>query len=155
MKTPRVTSPINDGRGLMQERLRHRPWALLVGCVLYNMVHGERAWLILSTLLTRWPEPADLVAEHRRQPFGVEEELERMLTPLGLQRVRARRVVDLTYAWHASSVDVVSGRVRVESLPGCGRYAAESFELFVKGRLMSRSVDKELRRYIRWARSMQ
>lgn len=149
MRTPRATSPANGGLGLMQERLRNRPWALLVGCVLYNRVQGARAWPVLSKFLRDYPTHESFVAAVQdASAKAVSSKLTAMFEPLGLQTRRAKNVVALAEAWFDQK------GVDVAKLPGCGRYAAESFEIFVRGNLVARPQDKELRRYVKWARAL-
>lgn len=145
MRTPLERSPYD----LMQERLRRRPWSLLVGCLLYNKVRGRHAWPYLAALLRKWPAPEAVVFHNDDDPKGLLADLEDLLRPLGLQRRRAKLVVALALAFRGLDTETCD----VLELPGCGRYAAESFEIFHRGRLVPRPQDKELRRYVNWARS--
>jgi len=145
MKTPLKRSPFD----LMQERLRRRPWALLVGCVLYNRTRGEHAWPVLWSFLADWRSPENVVDEYQADPQDVLDLLELRFATLGFMRRRAKAVVALSHAFIGFDLE----RGDVERLPGCGRYAAESFEIFVRGRLVPKPQDKELRRYVQWARA--
>lgn len=135
----------------MQERLRDRPWALLVGCVLYARVQGERAWPVLEGFLAAYPTHEVLRQEIRSAPIALKYALRVRFKQLGLGARRAQLVLKLTEHWDLFGVDALAGRYPVEELPGCGRYAAESFRTFVLGELVRRPQDKELRRHARWA----
>lgn len=155
MRTPAVTSPANGGLGLMQERLRNDPWALLVGCILYARVRGATAWPILCAILRRWPRPASLAAQwlmaHELMAPDPRDELEDILRPLGFQRRRAEAVWRMTMGYLRIRPHLRDA-ADVTELYGLGRYAADSWQIFVRGRIVGTPEDKELRAYVRWAR---
>lgn len=146
MRTPLVTSPLN----LFQEERRDDAWALLAGCVLHNRARGKVARPVLDELVRRYPTARSMLwrerAEVRSRP--AEEELAALFRRLGFQNVRARRILDLARAL----ADRGEAPRDVTTLPGCGRYAAESFEIFHRGVLLPRPADLELRRYVLWAK---
>lgn len=45
-------------------------------------------------------------------------------------------------------------QVRVEDLYGIGKYAADSYNMFVKGYLVEGVEDKELKNYLVWAKEL-
>ena len=54
----RPTSP--DEFGLIQEKLRHDPWRMLVAVIFLNVTTAKMALPLLSQLLERWPTPEAL-----------------------------------------------------------------------------------------------
>lgn len=144
--TPRTISPYN----LMQEAYRDDPWALLVGCILFNMVHGSKARPVLEEFLLRWPIPIWLLEQAQEDQDLVLCEMRTMFKPLGFQNRRADRVLFMTCdycdsSWNGDPLE----------LHGIGKYGADSFNIFCRGYLVEDVQDKELRNYVRWASSAQ
>jgi endonuclease III len=80
-------------------------------------------------------------------------ELYEIVEGLGLGNVRTRNLLEFSKDWCRY------GRARrrtaesIESLPGCGRYAADSWSIFIEGRRYSvRPVDRRLREYLKHER---
>ena len=144
--TPRRTSPFN----LMQERYRSDPWALLVGCILFNMVRGKKAQPIHEKFLNRWPGPLNLWWVNPEEKSGVIVEMVDMFKTLGFQNRRAQRVWKMTEDFLLLRPDVHAD-VDIEELHGIGKYGADSFNIFCRGILIEDARDKELRRYVEWA----
>ena len=97
---------------------------MLVACSLVNLTTWEQAKPALSWLRSRYIVPEVLAVAR-------EEDLHEALMPLGLWRRRSRSLIRLANAWllspPKSSNDVLK-------LPGCGRYAGDSWAIFVEGR---------------------
>lgn len=74
------------------------------------------------------------------------DELHKMIKHLGFANIRTRRIIDMSRAY-------VEGNWSTPmDLPGCGKYATDSWLIFCKGVDVDVNdlTDKELRRYIRW-----
>ena len=147
MRTPRITSPYN----LMQEEYRDDPWALLVGCILFNMVHGKKARPILEEFLKLWPNSRKLWECYEDDLLTVPLMIE-LFTPLGFQNRRAERILYMTTEFNALRPDI-NNEVDVMELNGVGKYAADSFNMFYRGYLVKDVTDKELKNYVCWAES--
>lgn len=131
---------------LFQETWRHRPFWMLVGCILVNRATWAKAEPILTTLVQTY-----------RTPTGLREAdpvlLSGMLKPLGFHNIRASRLINLSFVWSRHGHRYWSNRTANEikfNLPGCGDYAADSWAIFVKGTMTSPRVgmDKKLRKYL-------
>jgi endonuclease III len=72
--------------------------------------------------------------------------LHAMLRPLGLWRQRTRSVVRLAETFRDGRRPVTADDVL--ALPGCGRYAADSWAIFVEGRGDVEPSDRKLRWYV-------
>jgi hypothetical protein len=92
-------------------------------------------------ILMWWPSELNVLGPPRRQ---VLDTLERQLRPLGFQRRRAALIVELADAWKSHAAAVLAGEMAVEDLPGCGRYAADAFDLFVRRDLSVEPADHVL-----------
>lgn len=151
MLTPRQTSPYN----LMQERYRDNPWALLVGCILFNMVRGSKAQPVHEEFLKLWPNPyvvgADFIDPCTCVPMGLA--MRTMFKPLGFQNRRTDRIIKMTLDFLELRPDL-NPSVPIKKLSGCGKYASDSFEIFVRGKLVDDVLDKELKKYVEWARDL-
>lgn len=117
---------------LLQERWAHEgTWHCLVACVLMNRASGKAAESVAQAIFERYWSP-DLVTPDAR-PW-----LEAATRPLGLWRVRAKRITDLSTAF-------VRNACGVRDLPGVGQYAYDSYRMFCLGDLSFEPLDKELK----------
>lgn len=136
----------------MQERYRNDPWALLVGCILFNMVRGSSAQPVHEEFLRIWPNALKLVDAIEDNVFVTltRIRMERLLKPLGLFKRRTDSIIKMSEDFLRMRPDV-NHDVDVKELRGCGKYASDSFEIFVRGNIVRDVTDKELRRYVEWA----
>lgn len=132
-----------DGE-LFQERLRKEPFWMLVACSLVNLTTWQQARPAMDLILARYPTPEALAAA---EP----EDLHEVLRPLGLWRRRAVSLVRLARRW--LTVDPTS--VKIHELPGCGKYAADSWAIFVEGRTDVDPTDGKLLWYLRQLKARQ
>lgn len=126
-----------DGR-LFQEVLRAQPFWMLVACSLVNLTTWQQARPALEELVRRHAGPERLA---ELDP----EELHDVLRPLGLWRRRAVSLVRLAKAWLR---EPPTRAINVLSMPGCGRYAADSWAIFVEGRTDVDPADGKLSWYL-------
>lgn len=117
--------PVAPPRGrLFQEDLRTDPFWLLVACSLVNLTTWEAAEPVYRQLRETYVDATGLAAAR-------EEDLHDTLRPLGLWRRRSKSLVRLANAWLQGPPTRAKD---VLSLPGCGRYASDSWAIFVDGR---------------------
>lgn len=136
---------------LLQERYREDPWKMLVCCMLLNQTTRRQVDGVLDELFERWP---DSVAMAHADP----KELENVLRPLGLWRVRVGRIRNFSRQWHDYVVtrDELPPWPILVTMPGVGSYAVDSYRLFVLGEEFElMSGDKELVAYKRRERERQ
>ncbi|KAL1529298.1 hypothetical protein AB1Y20_000252 [Prymnesium parvum] len=134
--------------GLLEEVLWHRPWALLLGCILLNQTSRAQVDPVLARLLARFPDAAHLAgASSEAAAMG---EVEHILRPLGLQRLRAARVV-------CFSQEFLRGAwTKPEELPGVGKYGADAYRIFCCGEWKTtRPSDHALQWYCEWLQSTE
>ncbi|KAI8816074.1 uncharacterized protein EV422DRAFT_484449, partial [Fimicolochytrium jonesii] len=139
---------------LIQENLHANPWAVLVATMLLNLTRGDAVRPVLWVLLG-WKG-------YVCRPPCTLDALTNLFRPLGLQNIRAVRLVRLSRAfvkWNFgknTSTDTHNGSTRLPPLPGVGAYARESYELFCEDaeRWRSEVGDKELKRYVGWRRGV-
>ncbi|KAN0118691.1 DNA glycosylase [Russula decolorans] len=137
---------------LIQERVADDPWKLLVAVTLLNKTSGRCAVPVFWTLIDRWPTPQSLA---KADPA----ELKDHIHPLGLQSIRARRLIALSsayvclYAYHNHDQEPYPDHTLISRLPGSGPYALDSYRIYCGGPDAWRTVipcDKELIKYIKW-----
>src|SRR5277367_186684 len=117
----RPTSP--DEFGLIQEKLRHDPWRMLVAVIFLNVTTAKMALPLLSQLLERWPTPEALSKGTQHQYFETNlanfEELSAFLYPIGLYNTRAKRLIDFSTMWLSNppQQDVLTKRKGLSKYP--------------------------------------
>lgn len=124
---------------LFQEDLRTEPFWMLVACALVNKTTWEQAEPAFLEMRGKWPGPEQLAKAHLGS-------LRRMLRPLGLWRQRSLRLRQLSELWLAWGPPTDS--TEVLTLPGCGRYAADSWAIFIEGRQDVAPKDGKLSWYV-------
>jgi methyl-CpG-binding domain protein 4 len=146
LRTPGEFSPLC----LIQEFLRDEPWRLLVACVMLNQTSAKQVWPVARDFFQLCPTP-------RTVTFTSEEEIVGVLRPLGLQNRRVRTIMRLSREWCDKGYGpFFGGRPKGDSvigLPGIGKYASDSYRMFVDpGEIVEDVRDKELRKYVAWAK---
>lgn len=106
--------------------------------MMLNQTNARQVKPILDDFFFRWPWP-DSAA------LAEPDEMATMIRSLGLQNRRARSIIRMSREFCAG--------VPVEELHGIGKYALDSYRIFVKGELpgVDDVDDKELKNYLRWA----
>ncbi len=133
----RSTAEPPEGR-LFQERLHHSPFWMLVACQLVNLTTWRQAEPAFRWVLARHLTPGNLAAA---EPGALHD----ALRPLGLWRRRAIILPRFARAWlqeEPRRYDDVMG------MPGCGKYAADSWAIFVEGRSDVEPRDGKLNWYV-------
>ncbi|EIN09422.1 DNA glycosylase [Punctularia strigosozonata HHB-11173 SS5] len=136
------------------EKVASDPWKVLIATMLLNKTAGRTAIPIFWKILDRWPSPQAL-------SNADVTELTHMIKTLGLQSMRAKRLIQLSEMYLAAPPDPsILHKSRnypvatpVSHLPGSGRYALDSYRIFCNPGIDWMNVmptDKELIKYIRW-----
>lgn len=142
--------------GLMQERLAHDPFRLLVATIFLNKTPGERAMPVFYQLMSRYPAPTDLA----NADVG---DITSIIYELGFQNQRARKCVAMAKVWIENPpvrgrryrkhnyplkgdgkdvkpeevLDDKDDRVawEISHLPGLGPYSHDSWRMFCRDEL--------------------
>jgi methyl-CpG-binding domain protein 4 len=144
MRTPLETSPYD----LLQERFRHDPWKLLVVCMMLNQTSAVQVKAVMGAFFEKYPDAA--AASNAAQ-----EEMAEIIRPLGLYRRRSNAIIRMSRDYNAASSihgSLVDDWLEVQDFYGVGKYAADSYRMFVMGEIVDDAEDKELKRYVEWAR---
>lgn len=122
----------------MRERLIQEdysdPWKMLVCCVLLNQTSNLQVRKVLVPLFEKIQNP--LVCSGLS-----EEEISIIIKSTGFSSVKSKRIISLSKKW-------IEGFNSVSELPGVGKYAIESWEIFVNGNLKINPTDKKLKMYL-------
>ena len=122
---------------LFQEALRRRPFWMLVACSLVNLTTWEQARQALREIMRRHTIRSLASAD----PSTLED----VLRPLGLWRIRSERLGKMARAWLQERPRTYND---VMKLPGCGKYAADSWAIFMEHRHDVRPTDGKLSWYL-------
>jgi endonuclease III len=128
----------------LQERYRTDPWRLLVTCAMLNLTSRVQVRPLIDAIFSAYPTPAAMAEAG--------PELEELIRPCGLAEQRARRL-------RLMAADFLRAEVlspgHVQRLHACGRYAADSFQIFCQGDLDTRPADRVLAAYVEQRRAAE
>lgn len=115
---------------------------MLVGCVLLNQTSWKQVRPVLPELFGRYPDPESMVA-------GDPAEIAALIKSCGLQNRRTKTLQNLSRACLEKGWETA-----VAKLPGVGKYAYDSWMIFQLGDFSVDATDKELIKYLAWAREL-
>ena len=120
---------------LMVQQQVKSVWQHMVGVICLNLTYRKQVKQLLPKLFKRYPNATAFIR-------GRYKTQERMLRPLGMSKVRAKRI-------RLMSVDFLSwNRKDAMDLHGIGKYGSDSYRIFYKNEIPKDVEDKELKRYI-------
>ena len=122
---------------LMVQQQVENVWQHMVGVICLNQVDRKQTKPVLTQLFKKYPTAHSLL---RGCTIPMLEEL---LEPLGMQRVRAKRIYKMSIQienWNGEDATY---------LYGIGKYGSDSYRIFYKNDIPSDVEDKELKRYIK------
>ena len=123
---------------MVQQQVRS-VWQHMVGVMCLNLTYRKQVKKLLPKLFKRYPNATAFI----RGRYNTQE---RMLRPLGMSTVRAKRMRQM-------SLDFLSwNRKDATDLYGIGKYGSDSYRIFYKNEIPKDVEDKELKRYINWQR---
>ena len=120
---------------LMVQQQVDNVWQHIVGVICLNQVNRKQTKPVLTEFFKRWPTHGSLLHATRDQ-------IEKVLKPLGMQRVRAQRLYRMSEQfgdWDGEDAT---------ELYGIGKYGSDSYQIFYKNNIPNDVQDKELKRYI-------
>ena len=110
-------------------------WQHMVGVICLNQTHRKQVKRILPDFFKRWPTHTSILQDTR-------EDVEKMIAPLGMRRVRSERIYRMSEQFESWD-----GKDATE-LYGIGKYGSDSYRLFYKNEIPENVGDHELKRYI-------
>ena len=119
---------------LIQHDYLDDPWKMLICCILLNQTTNQQVRKVLDPLFDLMPDPesctkADLI------------KIAEIIRPTGFYNIKANRMQKLSQKW-------LEGFSHPTELPGVGKYAMESWDIFVNNRIDFTPSDKKLKMYL-------
>jgi methyl-CpG-binding domain protein 4 len=119
---------------MVQQQVKSK-WQHMVGVICLNQTYRKQVKEVLPQLFRRYPTPVAFIR-------GRQKTQENMLKPLGMWKVRAKRLRNM-------SIDFLTWDGKEASdLYGIGKYGSDSYKIFYKNEIPKDVQDKELRKYI-------
>jgi endonuclease III len=119
---------------LIQEDYIDSPWKMLVCCILLNQTANTQVRKTLPSLFELIPDPQSACCVNI-------EDLQEIIKSTGFSKVKSDRIIGLSKKW-------ILGFTSVLELPGVGKYASDSWEIFVNNNLDVNPTDKKLLAYL-------
>jgi len=120
---------------LMVQQQVKSVWQHMVGVMCLNLTYRKQVKEILPKLFKRYPTPVAFIR-------GRQKTQENMLKPLGMWKVRAKRLRNM-------SIDFLTwDHKEASDLHGIGKYGSDSYRIFYKNDIPNDVQDKELKKYI-------
>lgn len=127
---------VQDDNRMIQEIYRNEPWKMLIGCIMLNQTSNKQVRPVIKEFFEKWPNPISVLKAKT-------EDMVAVLRPLGFYNVRADRIKHFSDDW----IHKV-GWKKVSELRGIGKYAEDSYEIFINGNKNVNPTDKVLIRYL-------
>lgn len=121
---------------LIQEKYKHDPWKMLCGCIMLNQTSNVQVWRVVDNFFERFPNPESISEDSF-------DEIKEITRTLGFYNRRAKQIIRFSDDWLNKKWN------KVTELYGIGKYASDSYEIFVKGNLKVMPTDSVLRKYLR------
>jgi len=122
---------------LLQEIYIDDPWKIMVCCIMLNLTSRKQVDSIREEFFWRWPTPESIISAEQL-------ELSEFLRPLGFYNKRAKTLIRFSEEWLSKECDDII------ELHGIGKYAQDSWNIFVKGEVPDTVNDHVLNRYVEW-----
>jgi len=119
---------------LIQHDYLEDPWKMLICCILLNQTTNQQVRKVLDPLFELMPDPQSCVSA---DPLKIAD----IIRPTGFYNIKAARMQKLSQKW-------IRGFEDPRELPGVGKYAMESWDIFVNNRIDFVPTDKKLKMYL-------
>jgi len=119
---------------LIQHDYLDNPWKMVVCCILLNQTTNQQVRKVLDPLFELIPDPQSC---SEVDPSKIAE----IIRPTGFYNIKAERMKKMSKKW-------IDGFDHPKDLPGVGKYALESWDIFVEGKTNFVPSDKKLKMYL-------
>lgn len=119
---------------LIQHDYLDNPWKMVVCCILLNQTTNQQVRKVLDPLFELIPDPQSC---SEADPSKIAE----IIRPTGFYNIKADRMKKMSKKW-------IDGFDHPKELPGVGKYALESWDIFVDGKTNFVPSDKKLKMYL-------
>ncbi len=121
---------------IIQQEFKHDAWKMLIGCIMLNQTHNRQVRRVIYDFFEAYPTPKSITED--AIPDIVEH-----LRPLGFYNRRANTIFRFSQEYINKEFNHVS------ELYGIGKYASDSYEIFINDNTDVQPTDKILRAYLR------
>ena len=125
---------------LLQEIYNEHPWRMLVCCIMLNCTSRKQVDQVREEFFQKYP---DAVEAERADPIEIAE----VIAKLGFKNKRTAAIQRFSSDWMTLDWS------EPNELYGIGKYAQDSWEIFMKGNLEVEPTDGVLGKYLDWART--
>ena len=119
---------------LIQHDYLDNPWKMVVCCILLNQTTNQQVRKVLDPLFELIPDPETCV---EADPSKMAE----IIRPTGFYNIKSSRIQKMSRKW-------LEGFNDPRALPGIGKYAMESWDIFVNKKTDFTPSDKKLKMYL-------
>ena len=119
---------------LIQHDYLDNPWKMVVCCILLNQTTNQQVRKVLDPLFELIPDPETCV---EADPSKMAE----IIRPTGFYNIKSSRIQKMSRKW-------LEGFNDPRELPGIGKYAMESWDIFVNKKTDFTPSDKKLKMYL-------
>jgi endonuclease III len=119
---------------LIQEDFLDDPWKMTVACILLNQTTNQQVRKILYPLF-------EFIVSAEKTSLLSPDQIYPIIKSTGFGNVKSKRIIEMSKKW-------ISGFEKIHELPGVGKYATESWQIFVEGKRDFSPSDKKLRMYL-------
>ena len=119
---------------MVQQQVKSK-WQHMVGVMCLNLTYRKQVKEVLPKLFKRYPNA-------RAYLRGRLTTQEKMLKPLGMWQVRAKRIRKMSQQF------LTWDGVEASDLHGIGKYGSDSYKIFYKNEIPADVQHKELKKYI-------
>ena len=121
---------------IIQQEFQHDPWKMLVGCIMLNQTHNRQVRRVIYDFFESYPSPQSITEESI-------PDIAEKLRPLGFYNRRANTI------YRFSQEYINKEYKHVSELYGIGKYASDSYEIFINDNNDVNPTDKILNAYLR------
>lgn len=119
---------------LIQEDYLDDNWKMLVCCILLNQTTNQQVRKVLPDLFSLISNAETAI---KISPYLIQS----VIKSTGFSKIKTERIVAMSRKW-------LEGFKEVQELPGIGRYASDSWKIFVEKNYNLEVTDKKLKLYL-------
>lgn len=122
---------------LIQQEFKHDTWKMLIGCIMLNQTSNKQVRQVIYDFFDKYPNPESITED------SIPDITER-LRPLGFYNRRAATILRFSNEY----INKGNTGAHILELYGIGKYAWDSYEIFINGNTSVEPKDKILKRYL-------
>jgi len=132
--TKEFADPTVDMR-MIQDIYKDEPWMMLVGCMMLNQTNNKQVRPVIKKFFKKYTTPQEVIDAD-------ENDMINMMRSLGFYNRRTKSIKNFCYDWLYKDWNDIT------ELRGIGKYASDSYEIFINGNLNVEPTDKVLLIYL-------